>query len=120
MQISLQTDLVCEVNNHQCIFFFLFVLKFRTLFLWLQKKTFFHPMFDSSHFLYIFYCIGFENGQGLGKNLHEIQYRKWNLNSSVVHLTQGYSSRKYEKMSHIHSSLHFSLSRKLFCNLMVL
>ena len=94
---------------------------FRTLFLRLQKKTF--PMFDSSHFLYLFYCIGFENGQGLGKNLHEIQHRKWDLNSSVVlHIWRKVIihrvSRKYEKIVILHffSKLENYFVIWWFCN----
>ena len=67
MQISLQTDLVCEVNNHQCIFFFLFVLKFRTLFLWLQKKTFSIQCLILLTFFTFFTASALKMVKGLGK-----------------------------------------------------
>ena len=67
MQISLQTDLVCEVNNHQCIFFFLFVLKFRTFFCGCKRKLFPSNVWFFSLSLPFFTASALKMVKGLGK-----------------------------------------------------
>ena len=115
MQISLQTDFWCVKKG------WLLHLLLELYFCGCKRKLF--QCLILLTFFTFFYCIGFENGQGLGKNLHEIQHRKWDLNSSVVlHIWRKVIihrvSRKYEKIVILHffSKLENYFVIWWFCN----